>query len=206
MEKQVYSNQEEKAKNFQGKFNRITTFLAKPIFQENFDVIKKSGFINAFTSDPEIMELLTLSSNQRFLFLLFKNKKMNLDELKKIVSTLAQIPVEIVFAYELVNDYSMIVVEYPDKYLYDFDHVVKGEYSKLSQSFKEKFPMTKDINSPHGVWMAKEYTLYYHIFNKTEWLKNFWLERLGLADLSEKMEFWTQPSQEDLIFQIKSII
>lgn len=206
MEKQVYSNQEEKAKNFQGKFNRITTFLGKPIFQENFDIIKKAGFVNAYTSDPEIMELLTLSSNQRFLFLLFKNKKMNLEELKKIVSTLAQIPVEVVFAYELVNDYSMIVVEYPDKYLYDYDHVVKGEYSKLSQSFKDKFPMTKDINSPNGVWMAKEYTLYHHIFNKTEWLKNFWLERLGLQDLSEKMEYWTQPDQEDLIFQIKSII
>lgn len=206
MEKQVYSNQEEKAKVFQERFNKITTFLTYPIFQENFDIIKKSGFVNSFTQDPEIMEMLTLSGVQRFLFLLFKNKKMNLEELKKIVSALAQIPVEIVFAYELVNDYSMIVVEFPDKYLYDYDHVVKGEYSKLSQSFKDKFPVTKDLVSPNGVYIGKEYTLYHHIFNKTNWLKDFWMERLGLAELSDKMEFWENPKEVDLIFQIKNLL
>lgn len=206
MEKQVHSNQEEKAQNFQGKFNKITTFLAKFIFQNNFEILKKSGFVDSYTSDPEIMSILELHQNQRLLYLLFKNKKLKLEDLKKIVTSLVQIPVNIVFSYELVNDYSMIVLEFPKEYVQDYDLVVKGVYSRLSDEFKNKFPMSRDVFNAKNIRVGKEYTLYHHIFNKTEWLKQFWKDRLGLFELDEKLELWEQPDNDDLIFNVNSIV
>lgn len=205
MEKQVHSDQE-KAEKFQDKFNKITTFLIKFIFQENFDILKKSGFADSYTSDPDIMNILTLKEDQRLLFLLFRNKKLKLDDLKKITTSLAKVPVEIVFSYELVNDYSMIVLDFPEKFIQDYDHIVNGRYSKLSDSFKNRLPMTKETFNDKGQRLGREYTLYYHIFNKTQWLRDFWCQRLGYAELDEKLELWEQPNEKDLIFNVNNII
>lgn len=206
MEKQVHSNQQEKINSLTDKFNKTTVFLTKFIFQDSFDMIKKSGYVDAYISDPEIMNILQLTERQRFLFLLFRNKKLNLEDLKRITTSLAAIPVEIVFSYELVNDYSMIVIEFPERFVDDFDHVVKGNYSKLSQSFKDRFPTTKEALNTKGQVMGKEYTLYYHIFNKTQWLKDFWMERLGLCELDPKLELWEIPNETDLTFNIQNIL
>lgn len=206
MEKQVHSNQEEKINSLTDKFNKTTVFLTKFIFQDSFDMIKKSGYVDAYISDPEIMNILQLTERQRFLFLLFRNKKLNLEDLKRITTSLAAVPVEIVFSYELVNDYSMIVIEFPERFVDDFDHVVKGNYSKLSQSFKDRFPVTREALNTKGQVMGKEYTLYYHIFNKTQWLKDFWMERLGLCELDPRLELWEIPSETDLTFNIQNIL
>lgn len=205
MEQQVHSNQH-RANSFQEKFNKITTFLVKFIFQENFEILKKSGFVDSYTNDPDITSILSLNENQRLLFLLFKNKKLTVTDFKKIVSSLATVPVDVVFSYELINDYSMIVVDFPEKYIPDYDHVANGRYSKLSQSFQDKFPVTKELLDGRGQRVAKEYTLFYHIFNKTQWLKDFWLERLGLAELEDSVELWEKPIEKDLVFNIKNII
>jgi len=206
MEKQVHSNQEEKINSLTDKFNKTTVFLTKFIFQDNFDMIKKSGYVDAYISDPEIMNILQLTERQRFLFFLFRNKKLNLEDLKRITTSLASVPVEIVFSYELVNDYSMIVVEFPERFVDDFDHVVKGNYSKLSQGFKDRFPVTREALNSKGQVLGKEYTLYYHIFNKTQWLKDFWMERLGLCELDPRLELWEIPNEADLTFDIQNIL
>lgn len=203
MEKQVSSNTEQEK---QDKFNKTTVFLTKFIFGNNFDMLRKIGFADSYTSDPEIMSILTLGQNQRLLFLLFRNKKLGINEMKKVVIDLAIVPVQSVFSYELVNDYSMIVIDFPEKYTQDYDYVVKGMYSKLSDSFKEKFPISRDVFNSKKVRIGKEYTIYYHIFNKTEWLKNFWMERLGLIELDDKLELWEKPGDSDLIFDVKKII
>lgn len=202
MEKQTSSNTEQEK---QDKFNKTTVFLTKFIFGNNFDMLKKTGFIDSYTSEPEIMKILTLNENQRFLFLLFKNNKLKTEEMKQIVSDLAIVPVQIVFSYELINDYSMIVIDFPEKYTKDYDHVVNGMYSKLSEEFKEKFPITRDVFNDKKVRIGKEYTIYYHIFNKTEWLKDFWMERLNLIELDDKLELWEKPNESDLVFDIKKI-
>lgn len=203
MEKQVHSNTEEKT---QSKFNKITVFLAKFLFGDNFDVLKKVGYIDSYTSDPEIMKILTLAENQRLLFLLFRNKKLGIQDMQKIIFELAIMPVQVVFSYELVNDYFMIVIDFPEKYTLDYDHVVKGRYSKLSDGFKDKFPVSRDVYNSNNVRIGKEYTIYYEIFNKTEWLKNYWMDRLGLIELDEKLELWQSPDKKDLEFDVKTIL
>lgn len=186
-------------------FNKTTTFLTKFLFQENLDILKKVGFIDSYTSDPSIMEILTLGKDQRFLFILFKNKKLTLEDLKKVVNDLSKLPIQTVFAYELINDYAMVVIDFPEKYIKDYDNLVEGKYSKLSFDFKDTFPMTIDVFNENKQRIGKEYTIYYHIFNKTDWLKNFWMERFALMELDDKLELWEKPNSKDLNFNIKNI-
>lgn len=203
MEKQVHSKTEQEV---QDKYNRTTVFLSRFIFSNNFDVLKKAGFVDSYTSDPEVMKILTLGENQRLLFLLFKNKKISTKNLRSVVISLAAIPTRIVFSYELVNDYCMIVIDFPEEFIKDYDYVTVGKYSKLSNEFKNKFPITRDVLNSQGQRIGREYSIYYHIFNKTEWLKNFWMERLGLIELDDALELWQAPDNKDLVFDVNSII
>lgn len=202
MEKQAYSNITE----IQEGFNKTTIFLTKFLFSNNFSILRKAGLIDSYTSDPDIMNILTLGQNQRLLFLLFRNKKMGIQEMKKIILELASVPVQVVFSYELVNDYFMIVVDFPEKFIQDYDNIVQGKYSKLSEDFKDRFPMSRDVVNSRGLRIGKERTLYYQIFNKTEWLKEYWMERLGLYELDDNLELWEKPGQKDLVFEVKNIL
>ncbi len=202
MEKQELS----KIEQSQERFNKTTVFLTKFIFGDNFDLLKKTGFTDSYTSDPEIMKIITPEPLQRFLFLLFKSKKLNINDLKKIITNLAIVPINIVFSYELVNDYTMVIIDFPEKFIYDYDNVVKGKYSRLSDNFKSKFPTTRDVLNSKKQRVGAEYTIYYHIFNKTDWLKEFWMGRLGLMELDDKLELWHSPDEKDLIFNINNII
>ncbi len=191
-------------------FNKTTTFLTKFLFQDNLDMMKKVGFIDSYISDPSIdssiFEILNPKGDQRFLFILFKNKKLTTKDLSKIVTDLSKIPITPIFTYELVNDYVMIVVEFPGKYIKDYDNITQGRYSKLSIEYKDSFPATRDVFNENKQRVGKEYTIYHHIFNKTDWIKNFWMEKLGLMELDEKLELWEKPNEKDLVFNINNII
>lgn len=203
MQKQVLSKEEEK---IQDKFNKISIFISKFLFRDNLDSLKKAGFQDSFIQDPTIGDVITREDHQRFLFLLFKNKKMSVQELEKIVLDMAVVPVESVISYELVNDYSMVVLEFPEKFISDYDNVVHGKYSKLSEEYKKGFPDTRDVFNSEKKRIGAEYTIYHHVFNKTNWLKEFWKEKLNLAEIDDNLELWTKPYEEDLIFNVKTII
>jgi hypothetical protein len=205
MEKQVHSK-EEKTKEFRSRYSNITLFLVKPVFGENFSILKKFGFINGYISDPNVSDIIQFDENKKHLFLLFKNKKLNGNELERIIKNLFKIPVKTIHSYELVNDYSMVVVTFPREYNQDYQNVLDGKYSSLSLNFKENFPDTQEVKNSDNVVVGEEYTLYHHVFNKTTWLKEFWMERLGLCKLSDQMELWEQPTEKECVFNIKSFV
>lgn len=196
MEKQVSSNE---------KFNKTSTFLTKFIFNENFDSLKKAGFVNSYICDPNIQPLLAPTTPTRFLYLLFKNSKIKVEDINIVVETLVQVKAKIVFSYELVNDYLMVVLQWPPEFVKDFDLVIEGAYSKLSPAFKDGFPATKNVYNDKKKYIGKEYSIYHHIFNKTDWLKNFWKNKLNLVELSDDLELWDKPEQKDLTFDVKTL-
>lgn len=206
MEKQEVSKEKSTENKIEQKFNKTTVFLSKFVFGENFDILKKIGFIDTYVEDPEIMKILTLGNNQRLLFLLFKTKKLKTEEIKKIVKDLSKAEIQVVFSYELVNDYLMVVIDFPENFISDYDNIVYGKYSKLSEEFKNGFPTVTEVFNTLGQRLGKEYTIYHHIFNKTKWLKEFWMEKLDLAELDDNLELWDKPQQKDLIFDKNKII
>jgi len=200
MEKQAHSEI-----RIQDKYNITTLFLTRFIFGNNFEVLKKIGLVDTYTQDPTIMDMIKLNENQRLLFILFKNKKMAHEEMKKIVLELAEVQVSAVFSYELVNEHCVVVLDFPEVFVEDYDNVLSGRYSKLSIDFKSKFPPIIEVTENKKV-IGKEYTIYYHIFNKTQWLKDKLMDRLGLMELSDNLELWSKPGEKDLIFNIQNIL
>lgn len=202
MEKQVYSNIEGV---YQTRFNIATVFLTKFIFGENMELLKKLGYIDAYVKDQYVSNVEGIGDN-RFLFLLFKNKKMSANQVQKIISTLPIISCKILISYEIIDDYFVIVLDFPHGYSEDYDNILKGYYSRLSEGFKEKFPLSVEVRNENGKRVGKEWTLYYHVFNKTEWLYDFWCKKLNMAELDETLELWQKPEEKDLILNLKQII
>jgi hypothetical protein len=100
----------------------------------------------------------------------------------------------------------MIVLVFPEEFIEDYDKVIQGKYSSLSDAYKSGFPSTQESLNSKGQRMGMEYTLYHHIFNRTEWLQQFWKDRLGMFELDENLELWEQPDKKDLVFDVKNII
>lgn len=200
----------EKQENFNPEFikhNKISLFLSRFIFNGNMDLLRKSGFIDSYIKDKNVGEdLLLVDSNTRLLFLLFKNNKLKMSEIIQIIRDLNIINVNIRYSYELINNYFMIVVDFPKKFNEDYDNVVKGRYSKLSEEFKEGFPQTEDVLNENKARMGKRYTIYHHIFERTEWIQEYWKKRLGLMELDENLELWGRPLEIDMEFDIKQLI
>lgn len=204
MEKQELSNTviSEKKKEY----NKTTVFLTKFIFGEHFETLKKLGYVDSYCYDSTITQVLTEGSNQRFLFLLFQNKKLTKEEVQSTLSMFFTQEAKILFSYELVNDFSMVVLDFPSEFVRDYDNFKAGKYSKLSNEFKKGFPVTQSVLNSRGQRIGSEYTIYHHIFNKTEWLKNFWMERLNLVEIDDNLELWHLPERKDLEFDRNSIM
>lgn len=202
MEKQAYSNIEGV---YQTRFNIATVFLTKFIFSTNLIILRGLGYVDGFIKDPFVSEVEGLKDH-RYLFLLFKNKKMSAKQVEKIVKGLITVKSEVLLSYELIDDYFVIVLNFPNEYREDYDNILKGSYSKLSENFKDKFPLTVEVKNEDGKRIGKEWTLYYHVFNKTEWLYDFWCKKLNMAELDENLELWQKPDEKDLILNLKQII
>ena len=81
----------------------------------------------------------------------------------------------------------VLVYQLSSKHEKDFKLVKEGKYSKTSKQFQEIFPKVVKIlrNGLH----KDEISLQYRIFNKTEDLKLYWEEKIGV-ELDEDMEIW----------------
>lgn len=184
------------------KFTKTTLFLTRCIFSVNFEALRKTGFVDSYVEDPTH----PIEGSQDKIFLLFKNKNLTVEDLSNIINVLAVIPINIIHSYELVNDYSMIVIEFPKEFSSDYKMFLEGKYSKFSKEFKETFPETRDVFNERNQKIGEEYTIYYHIFNRTDWLKNYWLKRLNLVKLEPGVELWQQADDKDLVFDVNSIL
>lgn len=188
--------------NSKNNYNKTSVFLVKALFKENFDLLKKCGFVNGFIK-MDGLEILQ-GPGRRLLLLLFKHNKLKITDIKNIIHQNTH--VNVLFADELVNDYLVIAVEFPPEFNKDYDMFIEGKYSKFSKEFKSLFPKTKDAFNSKNVKVGKKYTLYYHIFHKTEWLKNFWKTKFELIELDDKLELWEKPNEEDTILKTENLI
>lgn len=176
-----------------------TTFLL-PGLELDKEIISSNGFINAYLNDDNH------NYYQNSLYLLFKPNEGNaFEELINYIESKHKI-IEI---YDIDKGYTVLIVKFPSKYLKEYKHFKVGHYSKFSKTYiTTYFPFEKTIEwDSKGKPSKKEFTLYYHIFNKTDWLRDWWAKRLGYEDPKEfeSDELWAIPdeSKEVLRFNIK---
>jgi hypothetical protein len=77
-----------------------------------------------------------------------------------------------------------------------------GKYSKTSREFQAMFP--KIIKIKKNGLHKDEISLQYRIFNKTEDLKKFWEEKLGV-EFDDSMEVWQGFIEENETLDINKL-
>lgn len=96
----------------------------------------------------------------------------------------------------------VFVYRVPKAFRHDYELFLEGKYSKLSSAYKKCFQMEQFKTDEKGRPVKEagryvmEYTSFYHIFNRTDHIKDVWKERLGYrADESilDDVELYDKP-------------
>jgi hypothetical protein len=90
--------------------------------------------------------------------------------------------------YDYEDGYVVVVYKLDITYKKDFKLIKEGKYSQTSKKFQALFPKTMRVYISTNTFETKT-TLQYRIFNKTEDLKEFWEEKLGV-EFDDSMEVW----------------
>lgn len=130
--------------------------------------------------DPETMELL-----QKFL----------LKEQNRYVGFIED--------YDYSGGNVVCVYKFPTKFKNEFRLFLEGKYSKFSKEYIDLFPQETKVISEDGI-RRSEYSLYYHVFGRTQSIKDYWEEKIG-ESLPEDAEMWSMPDIKNETLDINNI-
>lgn len=158
----------------------ITTMFIVPTLLIDRDKLRENGFINGYVKDG-----LKDVQYENAAYLLFKPD--NQDRFKIFLDREYERTKDIVDDYDYEGGFVVLVYQLNPKYEKDFKLIKEGKYSKTSKQFQEIFPKIVKIvkNGLH----KDEISLQYRIFNKTEDLRLYWEEKIGIK-FEEDMEIW----------------
>lgn len=178
----------------------LTTLFLLPLVNLPKELRDKYHFVNSYLMDTsnssEFSEMFTANPKIK-IYSLFKP-----DSIKDFTSELDKENIEY---YDVGYNLIMIISYLPDVFRSDYEHFINGYYSKFSEKAKKMFPDIKDAYRD-GVKVGKEYTIHYHIFNRTDWMKELWMKRLNVVELDDDLEYWSRPIIESETFDINKII
>ena len=144
------------------------------------DALKENGFINGYVKDGS-REV----QYENCIYLLFKPE--DLDMFRDFLDDEYERTKDLIDDYDYEGGYVVVVYQLDPKHKNDFKLIKEGKYSKTSKQFQEIFP--KIIKILKEGLHKDEISLQYRIFNKTEDLKLYWEEKIGV-ELDEDMEIW----------------
>ena len=143
-----------------------------------------NGFINGYLSET--------ITNQKFIdcvFLLFKPSFPS--GFRKFVNKEYESEREILFDYDIENGFSILVYRLNPKFNDDFELIKQSRYSETSKEFQNKFPETIEIHDKKFNATKTEKSLQYRVFNKTQDLKNYFLQVDTIKWIKNpKAEYW----------------
>jgi hypothetical protein len=144
------------------------------------DLLKDNGFINGYCRDGN-RDIQYEGS----VYVLFKPK--SLDKFREFLDDEYERTKSIIDDYDYESGYIVVVYELNSKFKKDFGLVREGLYSRTSEQFQAVFP--KIVKIKRGGLHKDEISLQYRIFNKTEDLKKYWEDKLGV-EFDEDWEVW----------------
>lgn len=176
-----------------------TTIFLLPALGLDADKLINAGFINAYYRDDGHDV-----NYENSLYLLFKAP--NADKIDDIIGYIDN-SCKIEEVYD-IEEYTIIVIKFPNQWINEFNYFKEGKYSKFSNLYINSFfpfKKAKEWDSK-GKVTKEEYTLFYHIFNRTDWLKDWWTKRLGYKDMKEfeLEEWWNKPHDKEEVFRYKN--
>lgn len=151
-----------------------------PTLKIDRDRLRDNGFINAYMKDGR-----KDVQYENAAYLLFHPK--DLDKFKEFLDDEYERTKSIIDDYDYENGFVVLVYTLNPKFKKDFDFVKAGKYSKTSKEFQSQFPRVIKIKK-NGLH-KDEVSLQYRVFNKTEDLKKYWEEKIGI-EFDDSMEVW----------------
>ena len=158
----------------------ITSIFMVPTLGINKELLKDNGFINGYCRDGN-----RDVQYEGSIYLLFKPK--SLDKFRDFLDGEYERAKSVIDDYDYEDGFIVVVYELNTKFKKDFGLVREGLYSKTTSAFQALFPKVVKIkrNNLH----KDEISLQYRVFNKTEDLKTYWEEKLGV-DFDDEWEVW----------------
>lgn len=180
------------------KFDKtITTMFIVPTLSINRDKLRENMFINGYIKDGK-REIQYENS----IYLLFKPE--NLDRFKEFLDEEYERTKQIIDDYDYEDGYVVVVYTLNEKLKSDFELIKQGKYSKTSTRFQSIFPKTF-VSTEDPSQYSSKISLQYRIFNKTEDLREYWEDKLGIV-LDENMEVWSGFFEENEILNLEKLI
>lgn len=167
-------------------FNVSTLFLLQPIGLQ-WKNLKDLGFCNCYLRDETHPEYEGL----RVVMLLFEVKDPT--KFKAFVDGEKERTELFIDEYDHEDNYVVLVYEFPDKLLEDYERIKRGEYSKLSREYQDTLQKTVEVTVMSNGFPTKKksHTTQYMIIRKTpEWrelLEGFFGSDINFDD---GREYW----------------
>lgn len=177
-----------------------TLFLVRPLglldkkemlesgLPETAKLVREAGFISAYLADVDYPTILGHP-----LFLLFKSP--NLRSLDDIISKGYKDKI-LKDEYDYAPDFTVLLYDYPSAFHIDYEKIVSGRYSSVSDHFKSFFPYSNPNNGFPN--------MYCHVFEKSRQLKASIETQFGVV-LSDKDELWVKPEMEKETLDIEKL-
>lgn len=177
------------------KKNCATIFLLPGIGLVRKDVLEV-GFISAYLDDVNHEP-----HYENAVYLLFKPENMDTFRTFMTIEKLRSAPILEDYDYE--GGYVVVVYRFFDKYMPEYQLFLEGKYSKFSEEYIKLFPEQVAIPNADGK-IKMEYSLQYHIFNRSNAIKEFWEDRIG-QKLDEDAELWSSPDLDLEVLDINNL-
>ena len=158
----------------------IRSIFMVPTLSINRDSLKDNEFINAYIIDGK-----RDVQYENAVYLLFKPK--DLDRFRDFLDEEYERTKSIIDDYDYEDGYVVVVYEINPRLKDDIELVKQGKYSQTSRKFQDIFPKAIQIRK-NGL-RRDEISLQYRVFNKTDDLRQFWEDKLGV-EIEEDMEVW----------------
>ena len=158
----------------------ITSIFIVPTLSISREKLADNEFINGFIKDDR----KDIQYNNA-VYLLFKPN--NLDKFREFLDEEYERTKQIIDDYDYEDGYVVVVYTLNDKLKEDIKLIKQGKYSRTSAKFQEIFP--KIIKTKKFGYSRDEISLQYRIFNKTEDLRKYWEDLIGIS-LDDSMEMW----------------
>lgn len=170
----------------------ISTLFLIPITgipEKDYYNLEKKGLLNVYCFCENVEYEFPV------LFLLFDPNKFNkgtpliFNKLKKCENYLETLDSDAgtIMIFKIIPDF-----------IEDYHLILNGMYSKTSDKYKKLFPETRMITEEGKI--KKVYTLFYHVFNRTEFWKNRLKVELGYpkeSNLFDEIDLYNIPRKED---------
>jgi hypothetical protein len=158
----------------------ITSVFIVPTLSVGRERLVDNGFVNGYIKDGK-----RDVQYENAVYLLFKPQ--NLDKFRDFLDNEYERTKSIIDDYDYEDGYVVIVYEINPRLKDDIELIKQGKYSQTSKKFQESFPKVVKIRK-NGL-SRDEISLQYRVFNKTQDLKQFWEDKLGI-EFPEDMEVW----------------